>query len=90
MQHLGIKLKQLCLYSKGLPLLLIIEERFRSEGLLEKGYDWYVLWVKPDASALTTTEFNGVLSSWKTKVENFKKNKLISSKTKIEPADLTF
>ena len=62
-------------YSKGLPLLLIIEEGLRSEGLLEKGYDWYVLWVKPDKSSLTTTEFNGVLASWKTKVENFKKNK---------------
>ncbi|MBK6379461.1 MAG: hypothetical protein IPO01_13875 [Chitinophagaceae bacterium] len=78
-------------YSKGQPLMLIIEEGLKSEGLLEKGYDWYVMWVKPDKSSLSSTEFNGVLSSWKNKVElyNTNKTKLVSGKTEINPADLT-
>jgi len=76
-------------YSKGQPLMLIIEEGLKSEGLLEKGYDWYVMWVKPDKSSLTTSEFNGVLSSWKNKVELYKINKTQTNKIKIDPAELT-
>jgi len=38
-----------------------------SEGLLEKGYDWYVQWVTPDSAALNSAEFNGVLADWKHK-----------------------
>lgn len=55
-------------YSRGHPLMMIVEQGVRSEGLLERGYDWYVQTVKPEPSALTTTEFNGVLSSWKQKL----------------------
>jgi hypothetical protein len=76
-------------YSKEQPLLLIIEEGLKSEGLLEKGYDWYIMWVKPDKSSLTTSEFNGVLSSWKNKVEYYQSKKTISKKTKYDPAELT-
>lgn len=75
-------------YSKGLPLLFIIEEGLRSEGMLEKGYDWYVMWVKPDTSFLTTVEFNGVLSSWKKKVENYKTKSKANEKI-IDPSTLT-
>lgn len=57
-------------YSRGHPLLVIVEKGLRSEGLLERGYDWYVQWVEPNASALTTREFNGVLASWKQKVSD--------------------
>ncbi|MDF7817964.1 hypothetical protein P1X15_10170 [Runella sp. MFBS21] len=73
-------------YSKGLPLLLIIETELKSEGLLEEGYDWYVLWVDPNENALTTKEFNGVFSDWKRKVENYKKNqpnRLATEKRKV-------
>jgi len=55
-------------YTRGHPLLIIVEKGLKSEGLLEKGYEWYVQSVEPTASALTTLEFNGVLSSWKQKV----------------------
>jgi hypothetical protein len=58
-------------YSKGLPLLVIIEEGIRTDGLLEKGNDWYVMTVELDIAALNTSEFNGVLASWKKKVESF-------------------
>jgi hypothetical protein len=55
-------------YSRGHPLMVIVEQGIWTEGLLEPGYDWYVQSVKPDPAALTTTEFNGVLSSWKQKL----------------------
>jgi hypothetical protein len=55
-------------YSRGHPLMVIVEQGLKSEGLLERGYDWYVQWVKLEPAALSTTEFNGVLSSWKQKL----------------------
>lgn len=55
-------------YSRGHPLMVVVEIGLKSEGLLERGNDWYVQWVKPDAAALSTTEFNGVLADWKRKL----------------------
>jgi hypothetical protein len=48
--------------------MVVVESGLKSEGLLERGNDWYVQSVEPDAAALTTTEFNGVLASWKQKI----------------------
>jgi hypothetical protein len=72
-------------YARGLPLLVIVESGLKSEGLLERGYDWYVQQVKPDPAALTTNEFNGVLASWKQKMLDAPK-KAISFKS---AADMT-
>ncbi|MEZ5649451.1 MAG: hypothetical protein R3E87_02770 [Burkholderiaceae bacterium] len=72
-------------YARGLPLMVIVEAGLKSEGLLERGYDWYVQWVTPEAAALTSNEFNGVLASWKQKMMDALK-KTPSPKT---PADLT-
>ncbi len=47
---------------------MIVEEGVRAEGLLEPGYDWYVLSVTTDPASLSTPEFNGVLASWREKV----------------------
>jgi hypothetical protein len=55
-------------YARGLPLLIVVEDGLRNEGLLARGHDWYVQWVKPEPAALNSNEFNGVLSSWKQRV----------------------
>ena len=55
-------------YSRNLPLMVIVEEGLRTEGLLERGYDWYVQRVLLDTASLNTNEFNGVLASWKHKM----------------------
>ncbi|HSV61114.1 MAG TPA: hypothetical protein VLJ19_19665 [Variovorax sp.] len=55
-------------YRRGHPLMVIVEQGLRAEGLLERGYDWYVQSVAAEPAALTTPEFNGVLSSWKQKL----------------------
>lgn len=75
-------------YARGLPLLVIVETGLKSEGLLEHGYDWYVQFVDLTRSALSSPEFNGVLASWKAKVESREK----AAVTAIPPkatADLT-
>jgi len=57
-------------YCHGHPLLVIVEEGLRDEGLLERGNDWFVQRVRLTPSALSTPEFNGVLASWKDKILN--------------------
>ena len=70
-------------YSRGHPLMVVVESGLKSEGLLERGNDWYVQWIKPDAAALSTTEFNGVLANWKQKLFQSPK-KLTMQKTASE------
>ena len=72
-------------YTRGLPLMVIVETGLKSEGLLERGYDWYVQYIKPDPALLNSTEFNGVLASWKNKIMQ-KPNKPSLTKT---PSDFT-
>ena len=72
-------------HARGLPLMVIVETGLKSEGLLERGNDWYVQWVNPEAAALTSNEFNGVLANWKQKMVAAPK-KVVSTRT---PAELT-
>ena len=55
-------------YIKGLPLMVIMEAGLKSEGLLERGNDWYVQTVDPTPATLTTAEFNGILANWRLRV----------------------
>ncbi|WP_299484856.1 hypothetical protein [Acaryochloris sp. IP29b_bin.137] len=75
-------------YSKGLPLLVIIENGLKSEGLLEKGYDWYVQWVNLHPTDLNTPEFNGVLASWKEKLDSAPEKKHYRDPSKLTIAEL--
>jgi hypothetical protein len=78
-------------YVLGQPLLVIVENGLRSDGLLETGYDWYVQWVDVDAATLQTREFLGVFSDWKKRVEEYqisgKKN--LSAQASIDLKELT-
>ena len=78
-------------YSRRLPLMVVVESGLKSEGLLEHGYDWYVQWIKPVPSALTTPEFNGVLADWKLKVDFYKAAPTKDGNNALSrsPADLT-
>lgn len=66
-------------YSHEHPLLVIVEKGLKSEGLLEKGYDWFVQWVDIRPDALGGTEFLGVFSDWKDKVDKVKAQKAEAS-----------
>jgi hypothetical protein len=74
-------------YTRGHPLMIIMETGLKGEGLLENGYEWYVQWVDPTASALTTLEFNGVLSSWKRKVTERASSRSIVLSKDAKPID---
>lgn len=76
-------------YSRGLPLFVLVQKGLKTEGLLETGYDWYVQTVTLDIAALGTKEFNGVLASWKDKLQErpFAKQQAISPAISVE--DLT-
>ena len=79
-------------YVFGHPLLVIVENGVRSEGLLETGYDWYVQWVDMDASTLQEREFLGVFADWKKQVEGYKingKKDLTNKPISIDPKELT-
>ncbi|MEP3276972.1 MAG: hypothetical protein ABJN26_22695 [Stappiaceae bacterium] len=78
-------------YTRGLPILVLVEEGLKNEGLLEHGYDWYVQTVELDVSSLNGPEFNGVLASWKEKItQNAKQNnELITPDQHANPADQT-
>jgi len=75
-------------YALGHPLLVIVENGIRSEGLLETGYDWYVQWVDLNTQTLNSREFGGVFGDWKNRVENFQKAGSKKSQI-VEPENLT-
>jgi len=52
-------------YTLGHPLLVVVQENLRDEGLLEGRYDWYVQRVPLDPSVFSQREFRGVMSDWK-------------------------
>lgn len=55
-------------YTLGHPLLVVVEDGLKYEGLLETGYDWYVMHIKPNESLLASAEFQGVFADWKRRV----------------------
>lgn len=75
-------------YVLGQPLLVIVEEGSRNEGLLEAGYDWYVMKVKIDSSSLNTKEFRGVFSDWVKRVQTF--NDYQEKRKKELPSEFDF
>lgn len=78
-------------YGRNHPLMVIVEEGIKNEGLLEPGYDWYVQCIKLEHSALTSREFNGVLASWKEKMKRNKSNQLdrLDTPSGNQPAEMT-
>jgi hypothetical protein len=57
-------------YTLGHPLLVLVENGIKSEGLLEHGYDWYVKWIDLQDTAFAQPEFIGVFTDWKRAVED--------------------
>lgn len=74
-------------FSRGHPLMVIVERGLRSEGLLERGNQWYVQSVEPIPSSLTSLEFNGVLASWKARVAQNAITKGESSSANVKSPD---
>ena len=75
-------------YAKKLPLLVIVEEGLRQDGLLENAFGWYVVSIPMDISKLTTQEFNGVVAAWKQKLSTASSNKTQQSVGDMSVAQL--
>ena len=58
-------------YMRGLPLLVIVEDELKQEGLLEAGYDWYVQRLPADPQAIADREFRGIFDDWRSRVEAY-------------------
>ena len=75
------------------PLLVLVEKGLRPEGLLEPGYDWYVLNIDLDLKTISEAEFQGIFSDWKQRVDE-KAHTLKKAKNneidpeKIKPSEL--
>lgn len=52
-------------YTYGLPIWILAESGLKSEGLIEKGYDWNVYWSSLDHNEVKSEKFRGYLQSWK-------------------------
>jgi hypothetical protein len=72
-------------YSRGHPLMVIVESGLKNEGPLERGNEWYVQWIKAEGGSLNSPEFNGVLPSWKQKLTQSPRR----ARSRRELADLT-
>jgi hypothetical protein len=75
-------------YSRGLPLLVIVDERVRADGLLEKGNDWYVQDLPVDPASLSTPAFAGILDSWRSKLSGPTPDES-ASPPRVDPASMT-
>ncbi|WP_057833250.1 hypothetical protein [Colwellia sp. TT2012] len=62
-------------YAYELPMWIIAEDGLKSEGLIEKGYDWNVYWSNLDVDEVKSDKFRGYLQSWKLAIEEKKSAK---------------
>jgi len=60
----------------GLPALVIVEQGIHEEGLVAKGFDWFLHATTLDVADLDTDAFNGRLDEWKERIGERKKPKI--------------
>ena len=63
-------------YTHGHPLLVIVEEGVKNEGLMERGYDWYVLTVDDYTPPVDDPMFQAIIADWKKRVIQFSEEKM--------------
>jgi hypothetical protein len=84
-------------YTRGHPLLVIVEPSLEREGLLDQGYDWFVQEAKPGVESFGTPELLGRVKDWKRRVEAYQASGSHAAKPQSEgqgpsaprPGDLT-
>lgn len=55
-------------YTRGLPLLVLVEHGLQDEGMLESRYDWRVKWVNLQDPIVSDPEFLGMFEDWRRSV----------------------
>jgi len=72
-------------YERGLPLLVLVDQSVRKDGMLEPKNDWYVETISAAADDLETKEFVGRFRHFLSKVGKFREE---SSSSEDEKTDL--
>lgn len=73
-------------YGCGHPILVLAEKGTRQDGLLEKGYDWYVKSMNLEPSELSDDEFIGLIADWKSQLEHRRPSAQVAT---VDPSQLT-
>lgn len=55
-------------HARQQPLLVLVDEGVRLDGLLERSFDWFVYVRRADTPHLNTPEFSGIVADWKRRV----------------------
>jgi hypothetical protein len=55
-------------YTRGLPLLVLVENGLQDEGMLESRYDWRVKRVDLQKPVVDDPEFLGIVGDWQEQV----------------------
>jgi hypothetical protein len=78
-------------YSRGLPLLVLVDESLRCDGLLEKGNDWCVQKLAINPNSLSSAEFAGVMDDWRDRVSRRLNSVAVGpvSETKVDLANMS-
>ena len=74
-------------YGRGLPLLVLVDEQLRCDGLLERGNDWFVHEVPLDPAALNSPAFTGLLKDWRDRIEQRTARATAAPAAQARPAD---
>jgi hypothetical protein len=74
-------------YGRGLPLLVLVDEKLHCDGLLEKGNDWFVHELSADPAALNSPTFVGLLNDWRERLD--KKAGPAKPAAAVDPAGMT-
>jgi hypothetical protein len=62
-------------YVLGHPLLLIVEDGLRFDGLMEPDHDWHINWLDVDHPFTHQQDMIETINSWKEQVTAFKQKK---------------
>jgi len=76
-------------YDRNLPLLVIVDEKLRKDGMLEPNKDWYVHSLPLDSKSLESKEFIGLFRHWAKKLEQTDKSDRDVPITADDLADMT-
>ena len=66
-------------YTRGLPLLVLVERGLQDDGMLADKYDWRVKWVDLQKSVVEDPEFLGMFGDWR-KMVLARRDRLVQEK----------
>ncbi len=76
-------------YGRDLPLLVLVDEKLRCDGLLEKGNDWFVYELPIEPAALSSPVFLGLLEDWRDRIARREAKPKAAAAAALDPGGMT-